>query len=101
MTHVSSSKVDRIQCPFCNKTFIDIIITPEYYSYTTSRISAKSKKIPSYHPERIEIHSKCPNCGASKAEIKEAFERGQTKQVTHEDRLKRMHEAGLPTRIEG
>lgn len=43
----------------------------------------------------------CPKCGKKAKEIEKALKKGKTKDVSHEDRLKRLKEAGLPTRIEG
>ena len=89
-----------ISCPFCKKGTISVTTTSEYYSYSISRISAKSERIPRYHKPIIEVHSKCPECGKSKNEIKEALERGFMKEIPHEERLKRIRDSGLPTRIE-
>ena len=46
----------------------------------------------------ITIHSKCPNCGASKKEIKEIMEYGE--KVDHKELLKRLKREGLPTQLE-
>ena len=56
--------------------------------------------IPQYHPEKVEVHNKCPECGKSKKELKEVIAKGEGKQLSHEERLKRLRGAGLPTRIE-
>ena len=98
---MQQQKDETTVCPFCNKRKIDITIIPEYYSYKCARAFGKMKRIPKVHPERIEVHSKCPSCKASKQEIKEALERGTTKVKSHEERLKRLKEAGIPTRMEG
>lgn len=91
---------ETINCPFCNKGKIDITIIPEHYSYHSARAFGKVKKIPVVHPEHIEIHFKCPKCGKSKKELKEVIEKGTIKQLSHEERLKRLRESGLPTQIE-
>jgi len=90
-----------IKCPFCNIGEIDVQITSEYMSVHGSHAAGRRSQIPNYHPEKIDVFSKCPKCGKSKKEIKETLERGSTKMVSHQDRLNRMKEAGLPTRIEG
>lgn len=100
MPNVPTIENKEIECPFCKKGKINVTIKSEYYSYHTSHISAKNQKIPVYHPERIEVNSSCPNCGKSKAEIKEAIKQG-TLGLSHEDRVKRLRDAGIPTRIEG
>lgn len=90
------------KCPFCKKGEISVLYTSEHMSaHSTFSAGGKKKMMPNYHPEKYNVSSKCPVCGASKKEIKEALERGETKQISHEERLKRLKEAGLPTRIEG
>jgi len=88
------------ECPFCKKGSINITVIPSYYEMTVSRISSGTKRIPRYHEERIIVHSDCPACGKPKREIKEALERGTEDSKSHEDRLKRIRDSGLPTRIE-
>lgn len=87
-----------IDCPFCGKSKISIIIIPGFYSYNTSFAIHQKKRIPVYHPEKIEINSHCPQCGTSKKNIKEAL--GKAKEISHEERLRRIKEAGLPTKLE-
>ena len=89
-----------IKCPFCKMGDIDICITSEFMSAHSSHAAGRRSKIPIYHPEKIEVFSKCPNCDKSKKEIKESIERGATKEVSHEERLKRLKDSGLPTKIE-
>ena len=88
-----------IKCPICEKGDIDIRITSEYMS-TSSSFAADGKKarMPNYHPEKIDVFSRCPVCKASKKDIKEALEHG--KQIPHEEKLKRAKKAGIPTVIE-
>lgn len=92
---------EKQKCPFCNKGEIVVMTIPEHYDMTTSRISSGSKKIPRFHEERIDVHEKCPNCGKTKKEIEKALQTGETKQLTHEERLKKIRDSGLPTKIEG
>jgi len=99
MSDIASPKNEIIDCPFCKKGKIDIVTTPEFYSYKTARAFGKAKKIPVVHPERIDVQNKCPECGKSKQEIKEALISGTTNK-SHEERLKRIKDSGLPTRIE-
>ncbi|MFH1824182.1 MAG: hypothetical protein ABH873_03035 [Candidatus Firestonebacteria bacterium] len=90
----------KIKCPFCNVGEIDIRITSEYMS-TSSSFAADGKKarMPNYHPERIDVFSKCPHCNKSKKDIKDAIESG-TGKLSHEEKLKRAKKAGMPTMIE-
>jgi len=86
------------KCPICKEGIITVITKSEYYSYHSARAFNKVKRIPVHHPEKIEIENKCPNCGASKQDIKDALEHG--KQIPHEEKLKRSKKAGMPTVIE-
>lgn len=90
-----------IKCPFCGKGEISYTHFSEYYTITTSRISAGSKKIPKLREERYLIHNSCPICKKNQKALKEAIYRGSHKHLSHEDRLKRLKEAGLPARIVG
>jgi len=88
-------------CPFCNKGKIDVIYTSEHMTvHSTFSAGGRKKMMPNYHPEKYDVSSKCPVCGASKNEIKKALERGTTKEISHEERIRRLKEAGLPTKIE-
>lgn len=94
-------EMKEVDCPFCGKAKINVTYIAGYMSWKTSRISAGSKRTPYYHDPKFKVYDKCPNCKASKESIKRALEKGSTKVISHEDRLKRLKEAGLPTRIEG
>ncbi|MEM7822922.1 MAG: hypothetical protein QW703_01575 [Candidatus Aenigmatarchaeota archaeon] len=50
-------------------------------------------------PESYEILSGCEKCGKSLKEIKDAYE--GKKKITKDELLKRLRDAGLPTKIEG
>ena len=89
-----------IKCPFCEKGRIDVTRTSEYYSYHSARAFGKVKRIPVHHPERFNVHSKCPNCGKSKSEIKEALEKGK-KPMSHKERIDMLKKRGLPLVIGG
>ena len=88
-----------IECPFCKKLGVKAFHKPSYLEHKTSRISAGAKTKYYRVPETYIIMSGCPHCGKSEKEIKRAFETGMTREVTHEERLRRLREAGLPTRI--
>jgi len=102
MTEVEEKYTERykeeqrtIECPFCGKGKIDVTYVYPYMSWNVSRISAKSKRTKFYHDERYEVHEKCPECGKSRKEIKEALEQGHTKRLSHEDRIKLWKKRGL------
>ena len=100
MTDIATPRNEEIDCPFCKKNKIAITTIPEHYSYHSARAFGKVKRIPVVHPERVTVHNSCKNCGKTKQEIKEGIIKGSYG-ISHHDRLKRLKEAGLPTRIEG
>ena len=89
---------ETVGCPFCKKAKIDFTYVPAYISWNVSRISAGAKRTRFCHEPRYEVHSKCPKCGKSAREIKQVLESGG-KTKSHEERLKRLRKAGLPTKI--
>lgn len=90
--------IEDIKCPFCEKAKITVIYIPGYKTWSTSRAGRSVKRTPFYHDPKIKVHCKCPNCGKSKEEIKHALKIG-SKPKSHEERLKRLKESGLPTKI--
>ena len=88
---------DVVKCPFCQKGDIDIVKTLDWYSEGKAHAAGKSAMITQYHPEKFEVRNKCQKCGKSKKEIKEVLQSGQYKYISHEERLKRIKESGLPT----
>jgi hypothetical protein len=92
------SKQATIECPFCKQVGVKAYHIPSFLQATTSRISAGART--KYHrvPEHYEVLSGCPSCGKSKKEIDDYFE--GRREVPLEERLRRLRESGLPTRIE-
>lgn len=89
-----------IECPFCGKGRIKMYHKEGYIQSHASSI-ASGKKFTSHKVEDSYIvQNDCPVCKKTKKEIQRAFETGETKQLTHEERLKRLRESGLPTRVE-
>jgi rubredoxin len=94
-----SEEIKDVGCPICKKAKIRVAFVSGWMEWKVSRIAAGAKRTPFFHDPKIKVHSKCPECKASREEIKEALERGG-KKMSHEERLKRIKEAGLPTVIE-
>lgn len=90
-----------IDCPICKKVKVSVTFIAGYISWSVSRIASKSARTKYYHDPKIRVNSGCPNCRASRQEIKDALERGTGEKKSHEDRLKRIRDSGLPTTIEG
>jgi len=88
-----------IECPFCGKTTVKAFRRPSRLEHKVTHISAGSKTVYYRVPESYDILSSCSACGKSKKEIERAFKTGITKEISHEERLKRLRESGLPTKI--
>ena len=90
----------KVKCPFCGKEGVSAFVKPSYLEHSKSSISGKSSIKYFRVPESIQYQGNCPNCGKPAKEMQKATDTGVTKQLSHEERIKRMKEAGLPTRIE-
>lgn len=91
--------IEEVPCPACGKGRIRVSFVAGYMSWNVSRISAGARRTRYYHDPKVRVHESCPACGARKAEIREILERGG-KRVSHEERMRRLRESGLPSRIE-
>ncbi|RLF35151.1 MAG: hypothetical protein DRM99_05215 [Thermoplasmata archaeon] len=90
-----------IECPFCKKAKVRMFHKEGYYQAKVSRISAGAKTTYHWVPDTYEVLEDCPNCGKRKKEIQKALEgEVSTKKLSHKERIKRIKESGLPTRIE-
>jgi hypothetical protein len=94
-----SEKNEEIDCPYCKKVKIGVTYIPGYKSWTKSSIAAGSKLTAYYHDPKYKVESKCPSCGKSAKEIKEALENGGKPPKTLEERLKRLQACGLPMKF--
>lgn len=90
-----------MECPFCSKGKIRMYHQEGYMQGKTSRISAGAKQTFHAVQDKYIVQNTCSECGKSIKEIENAFNTGITKRRTHEERLKALREAGLPTRVEG
>jgi len=84
-------------CPFCKQLTIKVLHQPfvARKGLTKSRFGAGG---PVYTKEETEVLSGCLECGKSKDDVeKDLNSEGSTK--SHEERLKRLQDAGLPTKI--
>lgn len=85
-----------VKCPFCGKQGVAAFVKPSYLQGKTSRISSGGKTTFHRVAASIEYQGSCPNCGKSAKEMQKATETGITRKESHEDKLKRLKEAGLP-----
>ena len=91
-------EIIEIECPICKKGIIKVMHRPEVFTTQTIRVGSNKKTIPKLTPEKNEILSeRCPVCDKTKKEIQKRLKEGH--KPSHEEMLKRLKEAGLPTRI--
>ena len=86
------------ECPFCRDMGAKAFHKPSYLEHKTSRLSEANKTTYYWVPGSYDVVSGCPHCGKSAKETERVFETGVTKELIHEDGLRRLREAGLPTR---
>lgn len=91
---------EEVGCPLCNEGRVSVTFTSAYMSWQVSRISAGAKRTRYFHDPKVQVHGKCPTCNASSADIKDILERGGKQKVSHEERVKRLRDSGLPTAFE-
>lgn len=89
-----------IECPFCGKGKIRMFHQEGYMQARKSSISNKSSF--SYHRvgDSYIVQNGCSECGKSVKEVQKALDTGITKKIPHKERLKKMKDQGMPTRIE-
>ncbi len=94
-----TEKQEEVDCPYCKNAKIAVTFIPGYRTWSKSSIASGSKLTPFYHDEKYKVEMKCPSCGKSAKEIKEAMENGGKPPKTHEERIKRLQECGLPLKF--
>ncbi len=87
-----------IPCPNCGKESVEALHYPSYMEHSTSRIAGKSATKYFRKDERYELLSGCSECKKTLKELQE-IEAGTNIGLSHEERLKRLRESGLPTQI--
>ncbi len=97
MTYESKTSETEIPCPFCNEGKIKSLYTPIIKVTKFSRAASNKKATNYFKPEKYVILSGCPICHKTKKEIEKRLKEG--KQPSREEVLRRMKEAGLPTKF--
>jgi rubredoxin len=85
-------------CPFCKVGKIQIYHKEGYIQSHKSHIAAGDKFTSYRVGDKYEVLEDCPNCHKSKKEIEANLEGKST--LSHEERLKKLKERGLPTSVE-
>ncbi len=104
MSYETKTKEPRVlKCPFCDRGDIEAVYQPSRVEKRMSRGSGFNGMTPIHIDERYTISMDCPKCGKKGSEIERALNRGEGKRKapSNEEILKRLKEAGLPTKVGG
>lgn len=82
--------------PFWGNGKVEALHQKDFLQAKTVRVSAGAKTKYFRRPESYEIPSGCSNCGKSKKEVKDVFERGTAKRISLREFLERWRKTGLP-----
>jgi len=85
-------------CPFCGKLTIKILHIPFVANTFASKCRAGGRNTV-IQKERFDVLSGCDACGKSRKEVENTLNNKEDK-ISHEERIRRIRESGLPTRIE-
>lgn len=89
-----------LDCPFCGKAKVKTFHKEGFLQARKSSISAKSATTFYRRPDTYIVIDDCPNCKKTAKEIEQAFNKGITREIPHEERVERMRKAGIPTAFE-
>jgi len=92
---------EKIECPFCNKGTIEIHhILPIKNDNISSTVGGRRARVSSESPEREDVLNDCPSCGAKRESIEKKLKEGKlSKPPSRQEILKRLKDAGLPTKV--
>lgn len=85
-------------CPFCKKLTVKVLHIPFVANTYTSKCRAGGKKLV-YQREKFNVLSGCEACGKTQKEVQDELD--GKREIPHEERIRRLQQSGLPTRIEG
>src|SRR5437667_377120 len=91
----------KVRRPFCDKSEIDVIYTPARVERKISRGRGINKTTPTWIEERYEVIKDCPSCSKTASQIEKALSKGteESKSPSRQEILKRLRDAGLPTKV--
>lgn len=89
-----------VKCPFCNKGEIEILYIPKSARPFKGPWGGSKPGLKFAQENTIVQSEKCPVCGKSQKEIEKSLRKETDNKVSHEERLKRIKDSGLPTIIE-
>jgi len=85
-------------CPFCKKLTVKVLHIPFVANTYTSKCRAGGRNTV-YQKERFDVLSGCESCGKTQKEVQDELD--GKREIPHEERIRRLQQSGLPTRIEG
>lgn len=98
----SRDRYKRIECPFCENGEIEIHHTlPIKKENISTTVGGRRARTGSQTPEKEEVQNDCPKCGAKRKDIQKKLKEGLIKTPSNKDILRRLKEAGLPTKVGG
>ncbi len=91
-----------MRCPFCDKGRIEIHYRPAVRKANLSTtVGGRTAKTASSSSPVEEPLNSCKECGAKRKDIQKKLKEGLTKPPSNKEILKRLKEAGLPTKVGG
>ncbi|AJZ76190.1 hypothetical protein SU86_007235 [Candidatus Nitrosotenuis cloacae] len=90
-----------LKCPFCDKGQIEASYTPARVETQIARGSGMNKTTRVWVDERYQVIKDCPNCGKTASQIEKSLSKGteESKPPSRQEILKRLKDAGLPTKV--
>lgn len=93
------SREETAKCPFCNEADIHYIHSPIFLKFKKGSYGGSKQGITRTQEKIMVTDEECPNCHKSRSQLEKRL-KDNKKEIPHEERIKRMRDAGLPTRIE-
>jgi len=94
-----AKEVRVLKCPFCKRGEIETVYFPSVLHKRKGTWGGYKPTFKRSADDMIVTSAKCPNCGKSGKEIQKSLKKESIREVSHDERLKRLQEAGLPTKI--
>lgn len=104
MSYETKTKEPRVlKCPFCDKGDIEAVYQPSRVEKRMSRGSGFNRMTLVRIDEKYIVTMDCPKCGKKGSHIERVLNKGEgkSKPPSNKEILKRLKEAGLPTKVGG
>jgi len=87
-----------MKCPFCKEGDIKVIHSPSSVRFKKGTYGGGRPGV-IRSSEHTEVKNSCSFCGKGIKDLKRAIDSGIVKELSHEERLKRLQASGLPMKI--